>query len=121
MEKRKCLECGYELSGRIDKKFCSDYCRNTYNNRFHRDSTLFIRSVNNILRKNRRIMNSLNTSGKAKVHRNRLSEKGFNFEYFTNVYKTKSGNAYFFCYDQGYCKIKDDYVVLVKRQDYIDK
>ena len=32
MEKR-CLECNDVLHGRSDKKFCSDACRNTYNNK----------------------------------------------------------------------------------------
>ena len=32
MEKRNCLECKDPVKGRIDKKFCSDYCRNAYNN-----------------------------------------------------------------------------------------
>ena len=38
MQERKCLECGTVLKGRSDKKFCSDYCRNTYNNKVNRDS-----------------------------------------------------------------------------------
>jgi len=29
---RKCLHCDHVLKGRTDKKFCDDYCRNTYNN-----------------------------------------------------------------------------------------
>jgi hypothetical protein len=27
-EAKKCLACGKQLKGRIDKKFCDDYCRN---------------------------------------------------------------------------------------------
>ena len=29
MEIKKCLECDENVIGRIDKKFCSDYCRNS--------------------------------------------------------------------------------------------
>ena len=29
---KKCLSCGKLLKGRVDKKFCDDYCRNNYNN-----------------------------------------------------------------------------------------
>ena len=32
METRSCKECDHKLSGRRDQKFCSDYCRNTFNN-----------------------------------------------------------------------------------------
>ena len=27
---KKCPECGDKIVGRIDKKFCSDACRNSY-------------------------------------------------------------------------------------------
>ena len=37
MEKQ-CLECGDKIVGRIDKKFCSDGCRNAYNNKVNKDS-----------------------------------------------------------------------------------
>ena len=38
MEKRECLECREPVKGRVDKKFCSDYCRNAYNNNVNKDS-----------------------------------------------------------------------------------
>ena len=31
-DSKVCLACGKPLKGRIDKKFCDDYCRNNYNN-----------------------------------------------------------------------------------------
>ena len=47
MENRKCLECEETVKGRVDKKFCSDYCRNSYNNRVNKDSKNLIRNINN--------------------------------------------------------------------------
>ena len=79
-----------------------------------------MRNVNNILRKNRRILASLNPNGKSKAHRDKLLEHGFNFNYFTNVYKTKSGKVYYFCYEYGYLALSDQYYALVIRQDYVD-
>ena len=32
-KQRECLECSTALMGRVDKKFCNDQCRNSYNNR----------------------------------------------------------------------------------------
>jgi hypothetical protein len=32
-----CLECGEKIVGREDKKFCSDGCRNAYNNKINKD------------------------------------------------------------------------------------
>ncbi len=119
MEKRKCNECGQTLSGRKDQKFCSDYCRNTFNNRLNEDATNYMRRINNILRKNRRILSRLNPKGKITVDGITLAEEGFNFHYYTNMYTTKTGSAYFFCYEQGYLKLDDDRYMLVHKQDYV--
>jgi hypothetical protein len=115
MEKPKCLSCGEVLSGRIDKKFCSDYCRSTYNNRLNSESRKIVRNINNKLKKNYRILQSINTDQKTKTTRDKLLEKGFNFTYFTNLYTTRSGRVYYFIYDQGYLPLEEDYYALVKR------
>lgn len=119
MEKQ-CLECQSPIRGRADKKFCSDACRNSYNNRLNSDATNLMRNVNNTLRKNRRILSDLNPTGKARVHKETLARKGFNFSYFTNIYQTKSGNTYFFCYDQGYIEADANHFTLVRKKEYID-
>jgi hypothetical protein len=115
-DKRQCLECGEEFSGRIDKKFCSDMCRNAYNNRLNSDSSNLVRNINNILRKNRRILMDINTDGKAKVHKKKLLEKGFDFNYFTSIYTTQKGAVYHFCYEQGYLALDHDFYFLVINQ-----
>jgi len=112
---KQCLECGDKIVGRIDKKFCSDGCRNAYNNRINKDSKNLIRNVNNRLRKNYRILEELNPEQKTKTTRSKLIEKGFDFNYITTVYTTKSGKVYYFVYDQGYLPLEDDYYALVKR------
>ncbi|UKN01219.1 hypothetical protein K6119_15930 [Paracrocinitomix mangrovi] len=118
-EKRVCQQCGDELFGRRDKKFCSDYCRSTAHNEENRDYSNYMRKVNNILRKNRRILAKLNPNGKAKVAASVLMEEGYNFAYFTNIYETKKGGKYYFCYDQGYIKLDDDMYALVVRESYV--
>lgn len=117
--KRSCLECDTEFFGRRDKKFCCDQCRNNYNNRLNSDASNFVRNINNTLRKNRRILAELNPTGKTKLHRDKLLSKGFNFSYFTNIYTTKAGKVYHFCYDQGYLLLDNDYLALVIRQEYV--
>ena len=116
-EKRECLECGRPVFGRVDKKFCSDGCRNAYNNKSKASNTNYIRNVNNTLSKNRRILKELNPEGKIKKHRDQLLTKGFDFNYFTNVYKTKDGNEYRFCYEQGYLLLDNDFILLVERKE----
>jgi hypothetical protein len=119
MSERICLECKDKLRGRKDQKFCSDYCRNAYNNRQNEDANKYVRRINGILRKNRRILEKCNPTGKVTVDGIRLAEEGFNFHYFTNIYTTQKGGQYFFCYEQGYRKIDNDQYILVLKQDYV--
>lgn len=111
----KCLECGTEIYGRTDKKFCSDGCRNTYNNKHNRDSTNLMRNINNKLRKNYRILAEINTEGKTKTTKNKLLAEGFNFDYITEFIVYKNGSEYRFVYDQGYKFLEDDFILLVKK------
>jgi len=113
----KCMECGDVLHGRTDKKFCSDACRNTYNNRLKSVAgNQYVRKINGILKKNRNIMADLNPAGKTRMHRSRLIKKGFDFGYVTNLYTTKTGTVYYFCYDQGYLPLDNDFYMLVSRK-----
>lgn len=112
---KNCLECNEKIVGREDKKFCSDGCRNAYNNKMNKDSTNLMRNINNKLRKNYRILADLNPEGKSKTTRSKLLGKGFDFEFFTSIYTTKTGNVYYFLYDQGYMAIENEGFVLVKK------
>jgi predicted nucleic acid-binding Zn ribbon protein len=119
MEERKaCPVCGDAIIGRIDKKFCSDQCRNEFNNKQNQDANSYIRRINHILRKNRRILEELNPEGKTKISKNKLVNKGFDFRYFTNIYRTKTGNTYYFCYEQGYLPLENNFYALVRKDDY---
>lgn len=111
-----CPECGDRIIGRIDKKFCSDGCRNTYNNRNNKDAVNLIRNTNNKLRKNWRILEQLNPEQKTKTTRSKLLQLGFDFKLFTSIYTTKAGTIYYFVYNQGYLPLENDFLALVKRE-----
>ena len=113
---KSCLECGEKIIGRADKKFCCDQCRVAYNNRLKSDDTNYMRNVNNALRKNRRVMLELNPDGKRKITRDKLSQMGFNFNYHTDIYRTKEGGIYYYCYEQGYLVIDANTLLLVKKE-----
>lgn len=119
MPSRKCLECEEKLFGRIDKKFCGDDCRNSYNNRLNKDTNNLMRNINNILRKNHRILRKLNPTGKKTIAGQKMHQAGFNFNYFTNIYTTKAGKVYHFCYDEGYLQLDEKTYALVKRKEYV--
>ena len=115
MNYKECPECRGAVKGRIDKKFCSDHCRNAHHNRVNKDSKNLIRNVNNRLRKNHKILSELNSSGKTKVQRTQLYDKGFDFHLFTSIYTTKTGNTYFYLYDQGYLALEKELFLLIRR------
>ncbi|MDD3877929.1 MAG: hypothetical protein PHT69_15005 [Bacteroidales bacterium] len=116
MKKKKCLHCGEEITGRADKKFCDDQCRNSFNNKLNSDNINIVRNINNILRKNRRILESMNPAGKTKVKKDKLLTKGFDLKYHTHTYLTKENAVYYFCYDQGFLELDKEWFLLVKNE-----
>ena len=114
MEKKLCLECGETISGRADKKFCSDDCRSTFNNRQNREKDRIVRRINAQLRHNRRVLAELKPSGKTIVREETLRTKGFHFDYFTHQYTTRLGRIYHLCYDQGYLLLPEGQYLLTR-------
>ena len=117
---RKCLQCGDEIQGRSDKKFCSDYCRSAYNYGTKFENYSYIKKVNNILRKNYRILTELAPNGKAKVSRTKMIDLGYNFMFHTHTYTNKNGITYYYVYDKGYLPIENEFLALMDKPDYID-
>lgn len=99
MESEKvCLACGEIIKGRSDKKFCDDYCRNSYNNKLKSTSNNFMRKVNHILTRNRRILEQLlpPEESMSKASEDKLKSEGYNFKYFTHQYTNKKTKSIFF-------------------------
>lgn len=115
---RPCLACGKALKGRIDKKFCDDYCRNVYNNQQNSDQNNYVRNINNVLRKNRRLLEQQIPEGEEfkKLPKEKLSSLGFNFKYHTHEYQNQKGQVYYFTYEYGYLTLEGDWLLIVKRK-----
>jgi hypothetical protein len=60
-------------------------------------------------------LSELNQSGKTKVTRAKLLNYNFDFNFFTSIYTTKTGNTYFYIYDQGYLPLENDFYLLIKK------
>lgn len=120
---RACLECGEMLRGRVDKKFCDDYCRSAYNNQQYQEHSglSFIRKVNNVLRRNRRILEEMMPAGEetAKVQRIKLVKKGFNFNYLTSAWVASDGATCYFCYEYGYLPENAEWYHIIKKEEII--
>jgi len=116
--RKPCLACGRTLLGRIDKKYCNDACRNTYNN--HQKAigaySSYVRNINNSLLKNRRILEEIIPAQEntVKINREKLTSLGFQFKYFTHTYTTRTGKTYCYCYDYGYLPLENDWYLVVK-------
>jgi len=115
---KTCLACNKKLSGRADKKFCNDYCRNSYNNEMKSANSPIVRNINNALIKNRRILEGLLGGEETiKKPKEKFLSQGFQFKYTTHTYTNKKGNTYFFCYEYGYLPLEGDWYLIVKRKD----
>lgn len=118
---RICVACGKPIKGRSDKRFCDDYCRNNHNNSLNNETSAYMRNVNNILRKNRRILQELIPPEErmAKFPKSKALHMGFNFQYFTDTYTTKKAITYHFCYEFGYLLLEGEWMLIVKKKEAV--
>ena len=116
-KERLCLHCKEMVSGRSDKKFCDDHCRNSYNNERLRDKNNRMRNVNNILRRNRNILQKLTPTKSRKhiVKKENILIHGFIFQYFTHIVENRNHKTYF-VYDYGYRFDEGENMIIVKEQ-----
>ena len=113
-----CLQCGQDIKGRSDKKFCDDQCRSHHNREHSFPDERYVRKVLRALKKNRQILMDLNPGGKTKVLCKTMLKNGFDFSYFTSVLKTAEGKYYYFCFEMGYILISKEHALLVKKEDH---
>ena len=113
-KKRCCAFCGRELTGRSDKKFCDDTCRNNYAYRQSKDNNVLIDRINKSLLNNRNVLGSMVKRGKKIVKKQALIDNNFNFEVITGVYKTHNRHEYKMLYDYAYRCINDADVLVIK-------
>jgi predicted nucleic acid-binding Zn ribbon protein len=101
---KRCLACGKMIKGRSDKKFCQEYCRNTFNNQRKEKYSARERHINKILHRNRSILCSVwdSTKSVTRVSKMDLLRQGFDFRYMTHVMNSDKGLRYSFCYEFGY-------------------
>lgn len=118
---KNCNSCTKPLRGRTDKKFCNDYCRNSYNNQIKAPVNNLIRNINHVLGKNRRILESFlpEEEEMIKVKKEKLIERGFLLKYSTHIYINKKGSVYYYCYDYGVLSLDNENCVIVKNKDEV--
>ena len=117
-EIRNCLVCNKTIRGRVDKKFCNDYCRNGFNNQLKSGTNNLVRNTNNFLGKNRRILESVLPEGETmiKIKKEKLLQQGFFFKYTTQIHRNKKGSIYYYCYDYGYLPLDSEWYLIIKNE-----
>ena len=112
-----CLQCGKPLkSGRIDKKFCNEGCRNNYHNAQKLAENTEIKNINQALKNNRKILKKiLGDKSSEIVSREVLLKSGFEFSFHTHYITTHfKNNIYTFCYNYGYRLLEHNNYKVIK-------
>jgi len=118
-----CKKCGKPIQGRLDKRFCDAYCRNSFNNQVKRKYEQSISEVNRMLRKNRTILKTLSPVGKSTVRKEVLEALGYNFGVFSSMFRASKNNIYYLCYEYGFRPIIDsrgiEKAIIINKQEYM--
>lgn len=114
---KHCLECGIGIIGRTDKKFCSDNCRNHYNNALHKQRNATLTIINKKLKKNATILGRLAGYGVYHIKTKVLLDEGFDFEFFTHQLTAPDGKKYKYCYNYGYHMVNTEDIILICARD----
>jgi len=115
---RQCTVCNKIIKGRSDKKFCSKRCNNDYQKQKRQTQvTQEVKVINNILLKNRNILDGLAQQNKTKkfmVYRIVLVQLGFDFKYITRFYLNSKNKVYHYVYDYAWMEFSSQEVMIVK-------
>lgn len=117
-QSKTCNYCEKVIRGRADKKFCDDYCRNSYNNQMKSASTNHVRNIQNYLKKNRNILENILDDGveTVKIPKDKLYGQGYQFKYHTHTYHNKNGNTYYYCFDYGILELGNEWLLVVRNR-----
>jgi len=120
-----CGNCGKALFGRIDKRFCNDNCRNSYN----RNKALLeqkkahdnLPEIFRIIKRNYEILqryelDKMPIGRIILMDKNDLIEAGFNFRFCTSIYYKTGSIPWKFCFELGWQEF-DDGVELIYWRD----
>jgi hypothetical protein len=107
---KPCENCGRELYGRTDKRFCNDNCRNEFNRRKKQEELAktneSMPEILKVIRRNYEILLSygeIESGTEIFVKKIALEEKGFNFKFYTSV--DFNNEQYRFCFERGWKEV----------------
>lgn len=122
-DKKLCPNCNEEVSGCIDRVFCTTYCKTNFHYEKNKEKiNVRFKEVDLQLKLNRKILRNFNKAGKATIRYEKMIESGFNPSIFTNYWKNSKGDVYLFCYEYGFLKKSEngqEKFILVMWQNYM--
>ena len=115
---RQCEQCGNPLAGRSDKRFCSVKCKNDFYSSQRRETRFATREVDQILHRNREILQTImgEKRNKMTIARLELTQMGFNFDFITGIYSNKQGKMYHNVYDFAWMAFSTQEILIVRRK-----
>jgi hypothetical protein len=120
---KKCPECGAEIVGRADKKFCDVHCKAAFHHKHSKqNATSFYQQIGKYLKNNRKILLQFNREGTTTIRAAKLETLGFNPHFFTHQWFNQKGEKYCFVFEAGFRQIyrhSTKYYVLVQHQPYM--
>lgn len=117
MKSKECPYCGTTFSGRANKKFCSNACKNNHHNEAYRQSNKIVLNLDKKLHKNRAVLKDM-----FEVHRSSpvsldvLRARGFDENFHTHTFNAPSGDRYTMIYDVGFKQSYDGQVQIIEME-----
>jgi hypothetical protein len=95
-------------------------CKNAHNNKNRVVENDYIKTVNTILQRNRRIlMDYSSVSRQSKVPTIALQADGFDFRFYTHCKANKSGKVVVYCYEFGYLRSDNELVQVIPDKNIV--
>lgn len=115
MKTKNCDYCNEEFKGRINKKFCSNSCKNAFHNERYREKEATVRDLNKVLHKNWTILKEMYGVHKSTpISINILESNGYKMKYHTHLHNSPLGEKYTMVYDYGFKNHFDNQIQIVK-------
>lgn len=103
-KKGHCLQCGGEVYGRQDKKFCSERCKNTFHNRAISRTRKMKAEILAAISDNYDILDRLEKEKIRSISIDRIKEMGFNETVSTGHRNGRFNHQEEYCFDIAYFK-----------------
>lgn len=112
MKTTTCVNCGSTFTGRSDKKFCDDGCRNAYHNKRFALEQKVLRKIQRKLMRNRNLLVALIDRGEHRISVSELLANNFQSNLITGIFTDSENRKIVEVFDKAVVYLSNDYVML---------